>query len=304
MENWYSLAMGERWETPEEIEVEMARTRRALRTAALERDDAQTKRLRAELRRLNNLWEDKVREEAEAGGEGRVPSPSESLALAPVPEPESVAALLPAREQVHQVLSLLTVPAAPKLITAVHAAFFSGDLPAARLASLRRDEERSYRAAPNARPYYLCPALTADLLAPARALLTVSTWPLERRIIGAYSPRVDFLTAAIKIAATVVSHRELGEGWAPDAMARAERLLRSFAVSIPGALPPAAGGPAPAMDPEHVAKAAQTELAVHAETDQHERGEAATRARRQLTDIDRLFGTRLTLLQRQANIDT
>ena len=113
---------------------------------------------------------------------------------------QGLASLLPAREQVHQALTLLGAPAAPKLIAAVHAAFFAGQLAPSRLASLRRDEERSYRAAPGARPYYLCPALTSDLLSPARALLCVSTWPLEQRIIGPLSPRVDFLTAAIRIA--------------------------------------------------------------------------------------------------------
>ena len=118
----------------------------------------------------------------------------------PEEDRQGLASLLPAREQVHQALTLLGVPAAPKLIGAVHSAFFTGQLAASRLASLRRDEERSYRAAPGARPYYLCPALTSDLLSPARALLCVSTWPLEQRIVGPLSPRVDFLTAAIRTA--------------------------------------------------------------------------------------------------------
>lgn len=72
----------------------------------------------------------------------------------------------------------------------------------------------------------------------------MSTWPLEQRIIGARSPHVDFLTATIKITATIESQRQLGEGRAGNAVAPAEQLLHSFAVSIPGALPPAAGGPA------------------------------------------------------------
>jgi hypothetical protein len=74
--------------------------------------------------------------------------------------------LLPLREQVHQALSLLTVPAAPRLIATVHEAFFASTFPSARLTSMRRDEERSFRTAPFARPYYICAALTADLLAP------------------------------------------------------------------------------------------------------------------------------------------
>ena len=114
----------------------------------------------------------------------------------------------------------------------MHAAFFTGQLAPSRLASLRRDEERSYRSAPGARPYYLCPALTSDLLSPARALLCVSTWPLEQRIMGPLSPRVDFLTAAIRTADTA---RGLS-GTGPASPA-AERLLRRFAMNIPGAGP-------------------------------------------------------------------
>lgn len=298
--------MGETYETADDVEAAIADTRRALRAATRQRDEALQKRLRSQLRHLNGLWEEKVElEDQEADPDQRSARGSAATASpegrATLGDEGRVGPLLPAREQVHHVLSMLSVPAAPKLITAVHGAFFSGDLPAARLASLRRDEERSYRASPNARPYYLCPALTADHLAPARALLTVSTWPLEQRIIGAYSPRVDFLTAAIKIAAAIAAHRQLEE-WATDATTQAERLLRSFAVSIPGALPPTAGASTP-LDPEHVAKAAQAELAVHAEADHYERADAATRARRQLADPERLFGTRLTLLKRQATID-
>ena len=70
----------------------------------------------------------------------------------------------------------------------MHEAFFAGAIPSVRLTSLRRDEERSFRSAPFARPYYMCAALTAELLAPARGVLAVSTWPLERRVIGSLSP--------------------------------------------------------------------------------------------------------------------
>lgn len=282
-------------ETLDEIENRMAQVRRALRSAMRENDSTRSKQLRAELHHLESRWEKKV-----AAGDDADSSHGDLGALSLEPTP--VAALLPTREQVHQVLTLLSVPAAPKLITSVHGAFFSGELPASRLASLRRDEERSYRSAPNARPYYLCPALTADTLAPVRALLTVSTWPLEQRIVGAHSPRVDFLTAATKIASAVLSHRRLGESWEFGAMAQAERLLRSFAVSIPGALPPAASEHTPTLDPSHVAKAAEAELSVHADVDARERGEAAVRARRQLTEVDRLFGTRLTVVRGRATM--
>ncbi|MGN9846508.1 hypothetical protein ACTMTI_51225 [Nonomuraea sp. H19] len=282
-------------ETLDELENRMAQLRRALRSAMLERDTARVARLRQQLRRAESLWEDKAAAEQADSAAG---TPG-----APVSEPE-VTALLPTREQVHQVLTLLEVPAAPKLITAVHDAFFPGELPASRLASLRRDEERSFRAAPNARPFYLCPALTADRLAPARALLTVSTWPLERRVIGAHSPRVDFLTAATTIASALVSYSRLGPRWTPDGKARAERLLRSFAVSIPGALgPPTLTGHIPALDPHQVAEAAEAELSVHLEMDHQQRGEAAAWARSRLSEAERLFGNRLAAVRDSASAD-
>jgi hypothetical protein len=272
------------------LEDRMVQLRRAIRSAMARQDPVRVKDLRADLRHAERAWNE-LADSLESAAE----QPDEGPSRLERGSGPAAAPLLPAREQVHQVLTLLGVPAAPKLIGAVHRAFFSGDLPASRLASLRRDEERSFRSAPNIRPYYLCPALTADLLAPARALLTVSSWPLERRVIGAHSPRVDFLTAAVRIAAAVTSHRELREPWAPGPMAEAERLLQSFAVSISGALPPPdLGGAEQILNPNHVARAAEAELAVHTGTDEAERAAAADRARQQLSEADRLFGTRFT----------
>jgi hypothetical protein len=187
---------------------------------------------------------------------------------------------LPLREQVHLALTLLTVPAAPRLISSVHEAFFAGAIPGPRLTSLRRDEERSFRVAPFSRPYYLCAALTADLLAPARGLLAVSTWSMERRVIGPLSPRVDFLTAAIQVAEGVqrVSHPSPG----------ALRLLWRFATNIPGGM--TSGG---RTDPRLVAEAAEAERGIHADADTSARAVAAARARAQLGDAQQLFGTRL-----------
>ncbi|MGH3126229.1 MAG: hypothetical protein ACRDND_35075, partial [Streptosporangiaceae bacterium] len=194
---------------------------------------------------------------------------------------------LPLREQVHQALTMLTVSAAPRLVSSVHEAFFAGAIPGARLTSLRRDEERSFRAAPFARPYYLCAALTADLLAPARGLLAVSTWPMERRVIGPLSPRVDFLTAAIQVAEGIqrVSHPSPGM----------RRLLWRFASNIPGGMTSGEK-----TDPRMVAEAAESERGIHADADQAARRDAAQRARAQLDDAQQLFGSRLRAAPRSA----
>ena len=265
-------------ETVEVLEQRIGRLRVAVREAVVAGDTGRARTLRVELKKAEEAWE-----AALAGVEGDVPHEDDGSGSAAGP-PASTASLaiplLPLREQVHQALSLLTVPAAPRLIAAVHGAFFSSAFPTARVTSLRRDEERSFRTAPYARPYYVCAALTADLLAPARGLLAISTWPVERRVIGPLSSRVDFLTAAIQVAEAAA--RLPGSGLA------AGRLAWRFAASIPGAAESAS-----TIDLQQVARAAQAELHVHAAADLRVRRSAAQRARRQLDDAAQLFGSRL-----------
>jgi hypothetical protein len=235
--------------------------RSAVRQAVLTGDRPHARALRAELRRAEREWDEALGDLVEE---------------VPLDPP-----LLPIRDQVHNALALLGAPAAPKLVIAVHEAFFAGEIVGARLTSLRRDEERSFRSAPRQRPYYLCSALTADLLAPARGLLAVSTWPLSRRIVGPLSARVDFLTAAIRVAEQV----ERNPG--------AERFLWRFAANIPGA----ASGFAD-VKPVAVVRAARAELAVHEDADRSHREAAAERARAQLDDAAQLFGSRLRVVSR------
>ena len=256
------------------LEARIAELRRAVRAALAARESTRVSELRAELRRAERAWDALVTPDGSVDGD----------------QPDA-GSLLPAREQVHQALTLLGVPAAPKLIAAVHAAFFTGQLAPSRLTSLRRDEERSYRSAPNARAYYLCPALTSDLLSPARALLCISTWPMEQRIVGPLSPRVDFLTAAIRVAGTASSLARTGR---PGSRAGAQQLLRRFAMNIPGALDGPHGKDAA---PGNVAAAAQAELDIHAGPDADTRAQAARRARQQLTEAEQLFGTRLAAVR-------
>lgn len=271
----------------EVLERRIDELRAAVRRAVIAGDRVRARALRSELRGAERAWEHAINELEDAGADTGSTTvedgTSETDAPARRPGP-----LLPLREQVHHALTLLAVPAAPKMIAEVHAAFFSsvtGEMAGGRLTHLRRDEERSFRAAPYARPYYLCAALTADHLAPARGLLAVSTWALERRMIGPLSPRVDFLTAAINIAehASRMADRD-----------RATELLWRFAVNIPGA---AAAFSREADKAKAVAKAAQAELAVHAETDRAQRRAAAERARAQLPEVAQLFGARLRVIR-------
>ncbi|WP_207934121.1 hypothetical protein [Actinomadura sp. KC06] len=252
--------------TPDELEARITLLRAAVRRAVAAGDRRTARELRAELREAERAWDDAVLGDDPGTGDGG----------------DAGRGLLPVREQVHQALTLLGAPAAPKLIGAVYAAFFPGEIPSTRLTSLRRDEERSFRTSPYARPYYLCAALTADLLAPARGLLTVSTWPLEQRIVGPLSPRTDFLTAAARLA-----EHAAGRGTPPSP--EVQRLLWRFASTIPGA----ATGTVGTADPAALAEAARAELDVHREPDRRRRASAARRARDRLDDAERLFGSRL-----------
>lgn len=199
-------------------------------------------------------------------------------------------AVLPVREQVARVLGLLGRPAAVSLIRQVAAARYGDEIPGPRLASLRRDEHRSWRSANNgaaraaSRPVYVVPALTYDRLAPVRGLLALSSWPLELRLVGPASHRVDVLHAVDRLAAELAAAPQAP--WAPEV----ERLLWRLAGTIPGATDTGR------LDPETVRAAAAAELAQIAEADAAERGRAANRAREQLEEERQLFGARLAVL--------
>ena len=241
-------------ESVEALERRIDKLRAEVRRAATSGDRVRAHAMRAELRSAEHAWEEALAEleELAPADAGHVPMPQ-------------AGPLLPVREQVHQALTLLGAPAAHKLIVAVHDAFFGSALASARLTSLRRDEERSFRSAPQARPYYICAALTSDLLAPARGLLAVSTWPMEQRVIGPLSPRVNYLEAAIRVAESILR--------VPSPGLAAVRLLRRFAVNVPGAAD--SGKP---RSPEAVAEAAHAELEVHQDQDHAHRRAAAARA--------------------------
>lgn len=272
-------------ETIEALERRIDELRVAVREAVLSGDPALAKARRAVLKRAEQAWEDALA----AATASAAPEPAETASGQAVPgagpaagsgEPGS---LLPLREQVYEALSLLQVSAAPKLIATVHEAFFGSTFPTTRVTSLKRDEERSFRTAPFARPYYICAALSADYLSPSRGLLAVSTWPMEKRVIGSLSPRVDFLTAAIRVADAIER--------IPTPPVTARRLLQRFAASIPGATQPTARPDQ--VKPDVVRQAADAELSVHADADSRMRREAADRARRQLADAEQLFGAKL-----------
>ncbi|MEU6654935.1 hypothetical protein ABZ904_37360 [Streptomyces sp. NPDC046900] len=270
-------------ESLEALEQRMADLRAALREATRAGDKGAASKARRELRAVEQAWNEALDAEADTAlaepdeSAGRQRSDAVSAA---VRASRSAGAVIPVREQVHQALTVLGANAAPKLISATHEAFFADTIVTTRLASLRRDEERSFAAQAYARPYYICAALTHDRLAPARGLLAVSTWPLEQRIVGPLGPRTDFLTQAVRVAEQIQRIQATGEQPSDAAW----RLLHRFAQNVPGAHE---GFGAP--DPERVIRAATAEFEVHAEEDAAQRRAAAERAR-DLTDSQKLFG--------------
>lgn len=148
------------------------------------------------------------------------------------------------------------------------------------LAALRRDERRAWDKS-TARPTYVVPALEGRFFQPVRGLLTLSDWPIERRLLGPWSERADHLAATAQLA------RQLAWLSERDA-AVAERLapvVAGMAASIPGALD------GPGLDTARVAEAAEAELGPLAERDEPWRREAAARARQQLPADQQLWGT-------------
>lgn len=175
----------------------------------------------------------------------------------------------PLREIVLDVLDAIGAPSTPKLIAEFGAGRFATFIPADRLASMRRDERKAFAGGPTTRPAFVAPALLAETLTAEPRLLTSSAWPLERRIIGSRSLRVNHLRTLLAICDAI------------DAVAnrhdRARERLRwmggLLAGTVPGALDRQAG-----FDPHLAREAALAELSLVEPLDAKERAAAAERA--------------------------
>lgn len=197
----------------------------------------------------------------------------------------------PIREQVASVLAILRRPASVSLIRDVASARFGETIQPSRLASLRRDEQRSWQAAhradgpgarPLARPVYVVPALTFDRFAPVRGMLALSSWAAESRLIAPASHRVDMLHILIRLIDELHSNPEAV--WAPGL----RRLVWRIARTVAGVINSPDG-----LHYPQVRDAAEQELRLIADADTAERATAARRAREQLDAETLLFGSSL-----------
>jgi hypothetical protein len=184
------------------------------------------------------------------------------------------------RQVVAGALAEIGVPCRVKVVADYAEARFGERIEPRALAALRRDERRAWGKS-SARPVYIVPALEGRYYQPVRGLLTLSDWPLERRVVGPWSERADHLTATAQLA------RQLA--WLSERdSAVAERLapvVAGMAQSIPGALD------GREVDTARVESAAEAERSPLAERDEPWRREAAARARAQLTEEQQLWGT-------------
>ena len=197
-----------------------------------------------------------------------------------VPVAQAPAPARSARQVITGALAEIGVACRARIVADYAGARFGQRVEPRMLAALRRDERRAWDKS-TARPTYVVPALEGRFFQPVRGLLTLSDWPLERRLLGPWSERADHLAATAQLA------RQLAWLSERDA-AVAERLapvVAEMAASIPGALDGAG------VDTARVASAAEAELGPLRERDEPWRQEAAARARGQLPADQQLWGT-------------
>ncbi|WP_154235108.1 hypothetical protein [Burkholderia pseudomallei] len=184
------------------------------------------------------------------------------------------------REIALDAIDEIGVPAAPSTISDFSRATTGIGVPAARFASLRRDEERAARRDLLSRPAWLTPALSTERLTALPRLFTSSAWEIERRLVGARSARVNHLHTTL---AFLDRFERLREAGASEASAM-ENLVIRFARGIPGAT--ATGT---AIDGARVRDVVQRELEAIGPADLQERLEAAERLTKH-RDQEKLWG--------------
>jgi hypothetical protein len=212
-------------------------------------------------------------------------APNFAAQPAVVPMTQAPAPSRSARQVVAGALAEIGVACRSKVVTEYAEARFGQRIEARTLAALRRDERRAWEKSA-ARPNFVAPALEGRYFQPVRGLLTLSDWPLERRLIGPWSERADHLAATAQLA------RQLA--WLSERdTAVAERLapiVADMAASIPGAIE------GTGLDTARVAEAAESERQPLADRDEPWRRDAAARARNQLPPEQQLWGATIGLV--------
>lgn len=187
------------------------------------------------------------------------------------------------RERATGAVAELGVPSSPRLIAAYAHARTGEPFDLRVIASIRRDEYRSWISM-SRRESYLVPALEGPWFAAARGRFALSHWPLALRIIGPLSPRADHLRVCLRLVDRIEA-----EDPASEAASRVRKLLVEYARTVSGALETAWQSPAE-IDTTRVRAAVTAELALIEAEDTASRQQEAERAARSLTEAQQLWG--------------
>lgn len=246
----------------------------------------------AEALRLTRLIEGRITNEDSSTDAG---SPPEQVRRLEFTAPPSVVAVRKkpqprgsARQATVASLSEIGVPCRARLIADYAAARFGDRIEPRAFAAMRRDERRSWTRS-SARPTFVVPALEGRFYQPIRGLLTLSDWPLERRLVGPWSERADHLLATAQLARQLAWLNERD----PEVAERLAPLVAGMARSIPGAMEGSE------VDTARVASAAEAEHGPLAERDEAWRHDAAARGRERLTEDEQLWGVRVGVVDQE-----
>src|SRR6266487_1083188 len=168
------------------------------------------------------------------------------------------------RQAVTEALAEIGVPCRARILADYVEARSGERIDSRAFAALRRDERVAWGKG-SARPVFIVPALEGRFFQPVRGLLTLSDWPLERRLIGPWSERADHLAATEQLA------RQLA--WLSGRDAAAAQRLAPVVAGMARSIPGAVNGRE--VDTARVESAAEAEHAALAERDEPWRKEAA-----------------------------
>lgn len=194
---------------------------------------------------------------------------------------------LSVRERAIAALTELNVPCAPKDIAAYSEARQGEAFDVRALASIRRDEYRSW-ASGSKRNTFLVPALEGPWFVAGRGRFALSHWPLWQRIIGPLTARADHLRVCVMLTGLIESQPADAKGQ-PDRGKRLGVLLAQYARSVPGALEDA-WARVHELNLERVRSAAHAELALIQDEDERARQREAERASRNLNEEQLIWG--------------
>jgi hypothetical protein len=178
-------------------------------------------------------------------------------------------------------LEEIGVPLSPRSVSEYALARFGAEINHRALPSLRHHEWRTWSSQRSTKTVYIVPAIEGYRFLPMRGKIALSSWQLERRLIGPWSERADHLRATIQLVRQLRWLSRVD----PAAPKRLDDLAARYAATVYGS-----EADAQELDPERVEQAAQAELGVIGGKDDEWRAEAAKRAQGLLSGEQLLWG--------------